>query len=124
MFDVTNGLVINGIDMHPYITEAKFGFYDTWGEDTGYTMANTFTGTFKGTIPKFTVKFAKGLTSDQLYILTNYIFRPPQQSITYKDPDGSFKTLPTHKGDLVLNYKGLGKHDAFTMEFVGNERIY
>ena len=123
MFDVTDGLVINDINMKDYITEATFGFYDTWGEDSGYTLSNVFVGTFKGTIPKFTIKFAKGLTSQQIYILTNYIFRKPYQTITYKDPDGSYKTLQTHKGDLVLKYKGLGKHDAFTMEFVGNTRI-
>ena len=123
MFDVTNSLVINGIDMHPYITEATFGYYDTWSEETGYTLSNVFVGTFKGTIPKFTVKYGKSLTSQQITYLTNNIFRKPYQTISYKDADGTTKTLQTHKGDLTLKYSGLGKHDAFTQEYVGNSRI-
>ena len=123
MFDVTNSLVINGINMKDYITEATFGYYDTWGEDSGYTLSNVFVGTFKGTIPKFTVKYAKGLTSQQITYLTNQIFRKPYQTISYKDADGTIKTLQTHKGDLSIKYKGLGKHDQFTQEYVGNTRI-
>lgn len=123
MFDVTDSLKINNIDMHPYITEATFGFYDTWGEDSGYTLANTFVGTFKGTIPKFTVKYAKSLTKEQITFLTNNIFRKPYQTITYNDPDGTTKTIQTHKGDLILKYSGINKHDAFTYEYVGNNKI-
>ena len=123
MFDVTDGLVINGVNMKDYITEATFGFYDTWGEDSGYTLSNVFVGTFKGTIPKFTVKFAKNLNKYQITYLTNKIFRIPYQTITYKDPNGFYTTVQTHKGDYVLKYKGINKHDAFTMEFVGNTRI-
>lgn len=123
MFDVTDSLVINGINMKNYIIEATFGYYDTWGEDSGYTLANEFVGTFKGTIPKFTVKFAKSLTKTQITYLTNNIFRNPYQTITYKDASGTSKTVYTHKGDFVIKYNGLNKHDAFTMEFVGNSRI-
>lgn len=123
MFDITNSLIINGINMKQYITEATFGYYDTWGEDSGYTLSNVFVGTFKGTIPKFTVKFAKGLKPNQITYLTNNIFRNPYQTVTYKDADGTIKTIGTHKGDFTLKYSGINKHDAFTMEFVGNNRI-
>ena len=123
MFDVTDSLIINGINMKSYITEASFEYYDTWGEDSGYTLSNVFVGTFKGTIPKFTVKFAKSLTNVQIAFLTNNIFRIPYQTITYKDAGGIFRTVQTHKGDFKLKYSGINKHDAFTMEFVGNGRI-
>ena len=123
MFDVTNGLVINGIDMHPYITEATFGYYDTWGEDSGYTMSNKFVGTFKGTIPKFTVKYAKKLTKEDIVYLTNNIFRIPFQTIQFTDLDGTRKSIQTHKGDIQLKYKGINKHDTFTQEYVGNEAL-
>ena len=123
MFDTTDSLTINGINMKPYITEATFGYYDTWGEDSGYTLSNKFVGTFKGTIVKFTVKYAKGLTKEQLVYLTNNIFRKPIQDIVYKDIDGTLKWVKTHKGDLVVKYKGINKHDAFTHEYVGNWNI-
>lgn len=123
MFDVTDSLTINGINMKDYITEATFGYYDTWGEDSGYTLANNFVGTFKGTIPKFTVKFAKSLTASQITYLTNNIFRIPYQTIVYKDASGVGVTITTHKGDFTLKYNGINKHEAFTVEFVGNNRI-
>lgn len=123
MYISKDSLVINGINMGKYITEATFGFYDTWSEDAGYTLSNKFTGTFKGTFPKITIKFGKSLTSEQITTLTNSIFRTVIQTITYDDPDGTKKTIKTHKGDLALKYTGINKHQSFNYDFVGNEAL-
>lgn len=123
MYISKDSLIINGINMGKYITEATFGFYDTWSEDTGYTLSNKFTGTFKGTFPKITIKFGKSLTSEQITTLTNSIFRTVIQTITYDDPDGTKKTIKTHKGDLTLKYTGINKHQSFNYDFVGNEAL-
>lgn len=123
MFDVTDSLKINNIDMHPYITKATFGYYDTWGEDSGYTLSNKFVGTFKGTIPKIKVTYAKGLTKEQLIYLTNNILRQPYLMLSFMDMTGVRKTLEAHKGDLTIDYTGINKHGAFTQEYVGNNNI-
>jgi len=123
MFIDKDSIVVNGISLGQYITEATFGFYDTWSSDTGYTLSNKFTGTFKGTFPKITVKFAKGLSQTAITTLTNSIFRTVTQTLVYDDPSGTRKTIYTHKGDLALKYGGINKHDGFAYDFVGNEAL-
>lgn len=123
MYISKESLIINDINMGEYITNVKYGFHDTWSDDTGYTLSNKFTGTFKGTFPKITIKLAKGLTPKQITMLTNKIFRTKFQKITYDDPDGTRKTITTHKGDLEFTFTGIRKHESFTYSFVGNEAL-
>lgn len=124
MYISKDSLIINDLNMSKYITEATFGFYDTWSSDTGYnTLSGKFSGTFKGTYPKITVKFAKNLTIDQLKELTTKIFRTVIQTITYDDPTGVRKTIQTHKGDLAIRFTGINKKDGFSYDFVGNDKI-
>ena len=76
MFISKDSLIINGLNMGKYITEATYGFYDTWSSNSGYnTLSGNFNGTFKGTYPKITVKFAKRLSINDIKTLTNTIFR-------------------------------------------------
>jgi hypothetical protein len=122
MFIDKDSLIINGISMGQYISEAIYGFYDTWSNDTGYTLSSKFTGTFKGTFPKITVKFVK-LKQDEIIMLTKSIFRTTTQTVVYDDIDGTRKTIKTHKGDLELNFIGINNSKGFTYEFVGNEAL-
>ena len=124
MYISKDSLIINNINMGPYILEATYGFYDTWSSDAGFnTLSGKFSGTFKGTYPKITVKFAKSLTKDQIKTLTNSIFRTVTQSIQYDDPDGTRKTIDTHQGDLAMRFTGINKHEAFDYDFVGNKPL-
>ena len=124
MFINKDSLIINGVSIGKYITEATYGFYDTWSSDTGFnTLSGNFVGTFKGTYPKITIKFAKSLSVEDLKTLTTSIFRTTSQSITYDDPDGPRKTITTHKGDLALRFTGINKKDAFAYDFVGNNPL-
>lgn len=118
-----DSIIVNNISIGQYITEATLGFYDTWSSDSGYTLSNKFIGTFKGTFPKITVKFAAGLSQETITMLTNNIFRTVTQTITFDDLDGVRKTINTHKGDLAINYKGIKKHQGFSYDFVGNEAL-
>ena len=36
MFISKDSLIINGLNMGKYITEATYGFYDTWSSNSGY----------------------------------------------------------------------------------------
>ena len=124
MYINKDSLIINGINIGEYILEATYGFYDTWSSDTGFnTLSGKFSGTFKGTYPKITIKFAKSLSIDDLKMLTTKIIRTTTQTITYDDPSGTRKTIKTHKGDLSLHFTGINKKDAFTYDFVGNDKI-
>lgn len=124
MFISKDSLIINGINMSKYITEAIYGFYDTWSSDSGYnTLSGDFNGTFKGTYPKITVKFAKSLSIDDIKFLTTNIFRTTYQIIIYDDPDGTTKTIRTHKGDLSIRFYGINKKEGFSYDFVGNNKL-
>lgn len=122
MFIDKDSVMINGVSIGQYITEITYGFFDTWSSDTGYnTNSGKFTGTFIGTYPKFTMKF-KSLTPTEITNLTN-IFRVPQQTVVYDDPDGTRKTITTHKGDLQLNFYAIDKSNPFQYELVGNDKL-
>lgn len=118
-----DSLIINGISIGEYLTEVLYGFYDTWSSDAGFnTNSGKFTGTFKGTYPKFTLKI-RPLTKQELIYLTNNIFRTVEQTVVYDDPSGIRKTIKTHKGDLALNYYAIDKHLPFQFELVGNDKL-
>lgn len=123
MFINKDSVIINNISIGQYVTSIKYGFHDTWSSNTGYNLANKFSGTFKGTFPKFTLAFAKSISVDDLQMLTNEIFRNPIQTITYDDPTGTRKTITTHKGDLVLDFYGINQKNGFNYELVGNEPL-
>ena len=123
MFIGKDSLIINGISMGQYLADnVRYGFFDTWDANAGYTLSNKFTGTFKGTIPKFTLKF-RPLTPTEITYLTNNLFRTVTQTVSYDDPNGTRKTIHTHKGDLDLDFYYINKSKAFNFELVGNEAI-
>lgn len=124
MFIDKESLLINGLNMGKYITEATYGYYDTWSSDTGFnTLSGNFSGTFKGTHPKISVKFAKSLSIEDLKELNTKIFRTVYQTITFYDLDGKKKTITTHKGDLSIRFSGINKKDGFSYDFVGNKKL-
>ena len=123
MFLDKDSVIINGVSIGKYVTSIKFGYHDTWSSNTGYNLANIFSGTFKGTFPKFTLAFAKSISVDDLKMLTNEIFRKPTQTVTFDDASGVRKTITTHKGDLALDFYGINQKNGFNYELVGNEPL-
>lgn len=122
MFINQDSLIINGISIGQYLISVKYGFFDTWSNDTGYTLSNKFTGTFKGTMPKFTLNFLPLKRSEIIY-LTNNLFRVVISTVTYDDPDGTRKTITVHKGDIEFDYNNIDYSKPFTFELVGNEAL-
>lgn len=123
MFISKDSLIINDISIGKYLISATYSFYDTWSEDSGFnTLSGKFTGTFKGTYPKITLQFRR-LNTEEITLLTNSIFRTSIQTITYDDPDGTRKTINTHKGDLAIKFNGINKSNGFNYDFVGNEPL-
>ena len=119
MFIDKNSITVNGISLGQYLTKAKYGFFDVWSDDTGYTLSNTFIGTFRGTFPKLTLTF-RPLKKNELDYLTTNIFRTTTQTLTYYDPQLGYKTISTHKGDVEYECNKIGQSKEFNFSLVGN----
>lgn len=119
MFINENSIIINNIKMGQYLTRAKFGYYKTWSSDTGYNLANHFTGTFTGLFPKLTLTF-KRLNQNEVEALAP-IFDSITQNVTYDDPVKGKYTMQTHTGDWEIEYARMKKGQPFTISFIANK---
>ena len=119
MFIDKNSVIINNIVMGQYLTRAKFGYYKTWSSDTGYNLANEFTGTFTGLFPKLVLTF-KRLNSDEVKALAP-IFDSIVQTVIYDDPVKGEYTMQTHTGDWEIEYARMNKGQPFTVSFIANK---
>ena len=122
MFIDKNSITLNGISLGQYLTKVKYGFYDVWSSDTGYTLSNKFTGTFKGTFPKLTLTFRPLKKSELDYLMSN-IFRTVTQTLVYYDPARGYITISTHKGDTEYECQQIQVAKSFTFQVVGNEAL-
>lgn len=122
MFIEKDSIIVNGISLGQYLTKAKYGFFDVWSDDTGYTLSNKFIGTFRGTFPKLTLTF-RPLNQTELSYLTNNIFRTQIQTLRYYDPQLGYKTISTHKGDTEYECTKIGRSKEFNFSLVGNEAL-
>lgn len=113
-----DSIEINGISMAQYLSRAKFGYYKTWSNDTGYNLANKFTGTFTGLFPKLTLTFVR-LKPEQIRILAP-IFDSIKQNVTYEDPVVGKTTMPTHTGDWEIEFVRMNQGQPFTISFISN----
>lgn len=119
MFINENSIVINNVNMSKYLTRAKFGYYKTWSSDTGYNLANSFTGTFTGLFPKLVLTF-KRLNQAEVQSLAP-IFDSITQTVTYDDPVKGRYTMQTHTGDWEIEYIKMKKGQQFTVSFIANK---
>lgn len=118
MYINKESVIINGIKIATYITKAKFGYYKTWSSDTGYNLANDFTGTFAGLFPKITLTF-KPLHSEDIKKLAP-IFDSVTQTVEYDDPVKGKYTMQTHTGDWEIECSRLNKIGSFSIAFISN----
>ena len=121
MFINKNSIIINNINFGQYITEAKFGYYKLWSEDSGRNLAGTQSGTLTGIYPKIILTFRK-LTKTELEIIVP-ILDSQNQTVSYYDP---FKkqqtTMTTYTGDYEITNKRIinenAKNEVFTCSFI------
>lgn len=99
-------VTINGLNMGPFIVEAKTGFHKIWGKDTGRNLAGSWVGTLKGIFPKITLQYGK-LTKSQAEQLAP-IFDSATQTVAYYDPNKKKKiTMTTYSNDWELTCKNI-----------------
>lgn len=105
MYIDVNSFKINNINMGQYLKSVKYGYYKTWGKDTGRNnLSGTFTGTLIGIFPKFELEFHK-LTKADVEIIVP-LLDASQQSVTYYDPNAKAnKTILTYSGDYDITSK-------------------
>lgn len=121
MYINTNSIIINGVVMGEYITQAQFGFNKLWGDDAGRNLNGDFSGSLIGIFPKIILQF-QPLTKEQLEVITP-ILDSARQTVTYYDP---FKkanvTMTTYTGDYeVINkniISGSSKNEGFSCSFI------
>lgn len=116
-----NSVIIDGVSMAQYITDAKFGMHKLWGKDSGRNLAGKNKGTLVGVFPKITLSFRK-LNVDEIELLAP-ILDSINQTTEYYDPRKKGKiTMSTYAGDWEYVCKRFEKSEAFTCAFISNEK--
>lgn len=127
MLRYNNDLVINSVNITPYLIDIKFGYNKIWGKDTGRnTLSGKYTGSLLGIFPKIVCTFGK-LTQTQIEELIP-ILDSATQSVTYYDPNKKqTQTITTYSGDYELEQKCLFSNVAkagepFSISFIATDR--
>ena len=121
MFLDKNSIIVNGVSLGQYITEAKYQYNKLWAEDTGRNLAGENTGTLIGIFPKIIVSFRR-LNQTELETLAP-ILDSASQSFTYYDPNKKATiTIDTYTGDWETSNKGMisrgYKNEPFDISFI------
>ena len=125
MFIDRNSIVINGVSMGQYITQAQYGYNKLWSSDSGRNLAGTQSGTLIGIFPKIILQFRK-LTKAELEIIVP-ILDSARQTVTYYDPNKKVNvTMTTYTGDYeVINkniINGNTKNEGFSCSFIATQK--
>lgn len=117
MYIDKDSVIIDGVSMGQYITEAKFGYNKLWSSDSGRNLAGTQTGTLIGIFPKIILQF-RSLNKDEINMLAP-ILDSANQQVTYYDVNKNRNiTMTTYTGDYELTNKRLNKNEGFSCSFI------
>lgn len=121
MFIDASSIVINGVQMGQFLTEAKYQYNKLWGSDSGRNLAGTQTGTLVGIFPKLILTFRKLNKTEMEQIVQ--ILDSPTQVVSYYDPYKQAQTtMTTYTGDYeIVNKTRIGttrKSGGFSCSFI------
>lgn len=121
MFIDKDSVIINGISMGQYCTEAKFGYNKLWSSDSGRNLAGVQSGTLIGIFPKIILQFRK-LSKEEINLIAP-ILDAPNQTVEYYDPNkDTKKTMTTYTGDWELTNKGINQNEGFSCSFISTRK--
>lgn len=125
MFIDKDSLIVDGLNLGPFILEAKFGYHKIWGKDTGRNLAASWSGTLLGIFPKITVQFKK-LNKEEIEQIVP-ILDEANQSVKYYDPKKKKKiTMTTYTNDYEITNKTiideLSKAEGFSVAFISTKK--
>lgn len=122
MFIDKNSIIIDGVNMGQYITEAKYSYNKLWASDSGRNLSGTMVASLVGVFPKIILEFRK-LTKSELEVIIP-ILDKPYQNTTYYDPNKKTNvTMRTYTGDYEVSNKGIIgsqgiKNESFNCSFI------
>ena len=121
MFIDKNSIIIDGVNMGQYITEAKYSYNKLWASDSGRNLSGTMVASLVGNFVKIVLEFRK-LTKSELEIVIP-ILDKPYQNTTYYDPNKKQNiTMRTYTGDYEVSNKsiisGNTKNESFSCSFI------
>lgn len=121
MFINKDSIIIDGVNMGQYITEAKYSYNKLWASDSGRNLSGTMIASLVGVFPKLILEFRK-LTKSELEIIIP-ILDKPYQNTTYYDPNKKANvTMRTYTGDYEVSNKsiisGNTKNESFSCSFI------
>ena len=112
-----NSVIIEGVAIAEYVTEAHFEYNKLWSNDSGRNLAGTQSGTLIGIFPKIILHF-RPLTKAEINKIAP-ILNKPRQTVVYYDPDLNRKvTMTTYTGDWKTVNKHLEKNEGFSCSFI------
>lgn len=125
MFINKDSIMINGVSMGQYITEAKYGYYKLWSSSSGRSLSGSMTGVLVGIFPKLILQF-RPLTKSEMEVITP-ILDASRQTTTYYDPTKKANvTMTTYTGDYEVTNRniigGLFKNEGFSCSFISTKK--
>lgn len=107
MIRYDDDLIVNGINITPYLTNIVFEYNKVWASDTGRNvLSGKYTGTLIGIFPKFQLTFRKLTQAEIEYLIP--IFDGGTQNVTYYDPNKKEKiTIQTYAGDYSITQRNM-----------------
>lgn len=121
MYVNKDSIIINGINMGEFLTQADFEYNKLWSGDSGRNLAGTQVGTLIGIFPKLVLGF-RPLNAGEVHMLAP-IFDSATQSVQYYDDNaGAMKSLSTYTGDWKAVCKKINKCEAFNISFISRMR--
>lgn len=125
MFIDKNSIIIDGVNMGQYITEARYSYNKLWASDSGRNLSGTMVASLVGVFPKLVLEFRK-LTKSELEVIIPILDRP-YQNTTYYDPNKKVNvTMRTYTGDYEVSNKsiisGNTKNESFSCSFIATSK--
>lgn len=121
MYVNKNSIIIEGINMGQYLTQAEFGYNKLWSSDSGRNLAGEQTGTLIGIFPKLVLQF-RGLNADEVHLLAP-IFDKARQSTQYHDDNkNQIITMTTYTGDWKAVSKRINRCEPFSISFISTKK--
>ena len=121
MYVNKDSIIINGISMGQYLTQAEFGYNKLWSSDAGRNLAGTQKGTLVGIFPKLVLQFRK-LNEEELHKLAP-LLDAARQTVQYHDDNkGKVITMTTYSGDWKVTNKNMKINETFSCSFISTKK--
>lgn len=121
MYVDKNSIIIDGINMGQYLTQADFEYNKLWSSDSGRNLAGSQVGTLIGIFPKLVLQF-RSLNAEEVHALSK-IFDSSTQTVQYYDDNkAEMTTIQTYTGDWKAVSKKINKCEPFSISFISRKR--